>query len=331
MNPLKSALSAAALFSILTLPLSYVPTANSQEAGPGEGLVILTREDKMKGKAMRFNMDINGRQMQLLAGNTLRVPLPVGTHSLSVWSPSLDGQDSVTIDVKEGWTYHIEGYIRWGWPAGRTKFRFVSESGPEPGSVASQDRNITDQGDSGGAPLAGASLGAAATSSTSPPSRTPDEAGRIGLRNFVGDWDLEMWSLAADGSKLEGRGIAQGVAEGDSARITFTEFSAPAFPAATGGGQVRIAYEEGKGFTLESWFKHSNEMLKFSGRYEADTGRYVFYMFGSSGEIATGVPRSSTRVEIRSVDIATWVADTYSAIEGQSVQVQSYQFTRRSE
>jgi hypothetical protein len=230
MNPLKSALSAAALFSILTLPLSYVPTANSQEAGPGEGLVILTREDKMKGKAMRFNMDINGRQMQLLAGNTLRVPLPVGTHSLSVWSPSLDGQDSVTIDVKEGWTYHIEGYIRWGWPAGRTKFRFVSESGPEPGSVASQDRNITDQGDSGGAPLAGASLGAAATSSTSPPSRTPDEAGRIGLRNFVGDWDLEMWSLAADGSKLEGRGIAQGVAEGDSARITFTEFSAPGSP-----------------------------------------------------------------------------------------------------
>jgi hypothetical protein len=138
-----------------------------------------------------------------------------------------------------------------------------------------------------------------------------------------------MWSLASDGSKLEGRGVVQGVAEGDSTRITFTEFSAPAFPAATGGGQVRLAYEEGRGFVLESWFKHSNEVLKFSGRYEADTGRYIFFMFGSSGETATGVTRSSTRVEVRSEDISTWVADTYSAVEGQSMLVQSYRFTRR--
>ena len=45
--------------------------------------------------------------------------------------------------------------------------------------------------------------------------------------------------------------------------------------------------------------------------------------------VATGAPRSSFRVEIRSVDIATWVADTYTSVEGQSMLVQSYHFGRR--
>ena len=311
-----------AILCLAAVSSGFVAPACAQEAGPGEGLVIFSREDKFKGKAIRFNMNVNGQQLQLLSGNTIRIALPVGTHTISVWSPSLDGQDSITIDVQEGWTYHVEGYIRWGYPAGRAKFGAVSETPPAPGSVASAAR--TEQ------PLAGAALGAAAVQPGAAPTRSAEEAGRIGLRNFVGDWDLNMWSLSADGEKLAGSGIAQGVAEGDSTRITFTEFSAPAFPAATGGAQVKIGYEEGKGFTLESWFAHSNEVLKFSGRYEADTGRYVFYLFGSSGELATGVPRSSVRVEIRSEDIATWVADTYSAVEGQSLLVQSYRFTRRS-
>ena len=120
------------------------------------------------------------------------------------------------------------------------------------------------------------------------------------------------------------------MAEGDATRITFTEFSAPAFPAATGGGQVRLAWEEGKGVTLESWFKHSNEVLKFSGRYQADTGRYEFFSFGSGGETATGVERKSVRVEIRALDITTWVAETYSSVEGQALLVQSYRFTRKT-
>jgi hypothetical protein len=54
-------------------------------------------------------------------------------------------------------------------------------------------------------------------------------------------------------------------------------------------------------------------------------------MFGSQGETATGVQRASTRVEVQSVDIATWIADTYSSVDGQSMKVQSYKFTRRSQ
>ncbi len=59
-------------------------------------------------------------------------------------------------------------------------------------------------------------------------------------------------------------------------------------------------------------------------------GRYIFYLFdGSGGETATGMPRSSVRVEIRSLDFDTWVAETYSSVDGQSIQVQYYRFTRR--
>lgn len=314
-------LCCALVLIALVIPAFHGPVAMAQEAGPGEGLVIFSRDDKFAGKAIRFNINIDGSPgLQLLAGTEIRKPMPVGTHTFSVYTPSLDGQDFITIDVKEGWTYYVEGYVRMGWPVGRAKFRLVSESGPAPG--ASPARSSADV-------LAGAALGAATTSSGATPVRSVEESGRLGLNNFVGDWDLDMWSLASDGRRLEGKGIAQGASEANGTRITFTEFSAPAFPAATGGGQVRLAYEEGKGFTLESWFKHSNEVLKFTGRYEADTGRYVFFNFGSGGETATGVPRQSVRVEIRAVDISTWVAETYSSVEGQSVLVQSYFFTRR--
>jgi hypothetical protein len=189
MNPLKSALSAAALFSILTLPLSYAPTANSQEAGSGEGLVVFTRASAMKGKAMRFNLEQDGRPIgQLLSGTTIEVPLSPGTYTFSVSAPSLDGRDTITINVEAGKTYHVTGEIRWGWPTGRPKFSDMTESGVATAAVepVPQASEV----------LAGAALGAAAPqqSTTGHISRTPDEAGRIGLRNFVGDWDLEMWS-----------------------------------------------------------------------------------------------------------------------------------------
>lgn len=300
------------------------PDSLAAELKPGEGLVVFTREDKFAGKAIRFNINVDGSpRLQLLAGSTIELPLSPGLHTFSVHTPSLDGQDSLTIDVQEGWTYRIEGYTLLGWPTGRPKFRLISETGPTSG---------TSRSPSAPKALAGPALGAAAVNTGGPAlsGRTAEDSGRIGLRNFVGEWNLEMWSLASDGSKLAGHGVAQGSAEGEnSVRIYVTEFEAAAFPDSTGGSQVRITYDPATGFTLESLFEHSGEMLRLTGQYQADTGRYVFYLFGGGGETATGIARKSTRVEIRSLDLATWVADTYSSIDGQSVRVQSYRFSRR--
>ncbi len=309
--------------------------ASAAEAGPGEGLVVFNSNNSMKGKAIRYNIQQDGRPIgQLLSGTTIKIPLAPGSYNFTVVAPSLDGQDFLTINVQAGWTYNVEGEILWGWPTGRPKFQLVSRSpGPAAASAQSGAGQAAAETDAAPAAMAGPALGSMETQPavSAQPGPTAEDRGRISLRNFKGDWNLDMWSLATDGSKLEGRGAAIGTPLGDSAtQIHITEFAAAAFPAATGGGRLLIAHVPDKGFTLKSKFKHSDEWLKLSGQYDEVTGRYIFYLpDGSGGETATGMPRSSVRVEIRSLDFDTWVAETYSSVDGQSIQVQYYRFTRR--
>jgi len=309
--------------------------AFAAEAGPGQGLVVFNRKSSMKGKAIRFNIEQDGRPIgQLLSGTSIEVPLAPGSYNFTVQAPSLDGQDFLTINVEAGWTYYVEGKILWGWPTGRPKFQLASSSpGPAAASAPSGASQAGAETAAAPAAMAGPALGSLApqpaVSAQAGP--TAEDRGRIGIRNFRGDWNLDMWSLATDGSKLEGRGAATGTLLGDHAtQIIITEFAAAAFPGATGGGRLLISHLPERGFSLESEFKHSEELLKFSGQYDAATGRYTFYLIvGSGGETATGIRRSSVRVEMRSLDIDTWVADAYASVDGQSIQVQSYRFTRR--
>lgn len=323
------------LFSILLVGLIAMPgfeivrgsIALAAEAGPDEGLIIFTRKSSVKGKAIRFNIQQDGRPIgQLLSGTTIKLPLAPGSYNFTVQAPSLDGLDFLTINVEAGWTYNVEGIILWGWPAGRPKFQLGSQApgpaaaGPGPGPAKTEAMAGPALGSVASQPAASASAGS-----------TAEDRGRIGLRNFEGDWNLDIWSLATDGSKLEGRGVATGTATGDDAtQINITEFASDAFPEATGGGQLLIAHVPERGFTLESKFKYSGELLRFFGQYDEVTGRYIFKLIvGSGGETATGMPRSAVRVEIRSLDFETWIAETYSSVNGQSIQVQSYRFTRR--
>ncbi len=140
-----------------------------------------------------------------------------------------------------------------------------------------------------------------------------------------------MWSLASDDSKVEGKGTAVGAAVGEhGTQILITKFEAASFPQATGGGRILIDYVAQKGFTLESDFRHSDEALKFLGEYQSDSDTYVFYLFGRGpSHSATGALLSSVRVDVRVMGEQSWVADTYSSIDGESIHVQSYRFTRR--
>jgi hypothetical protein len=318
------------LIVALGIGIAPAPIASAAEAGPGEGLVVFNRKSSMKGKAIRFNIDQDGRPIgQLLSGTTMEIPLAPGSYNFTVAAPSLDGQDFLTINVQAGWTYNVEGEILWGWPTGRPKFRLISQS-PGPAAASAQPRAKTAVAP---AAMAGPALGSVTPqpAASAQAGATAEDRGRISLRNFRGDWNLDVWSLATDGSKLEGRGAATGTPMGDNAtQIMITEFASAAFPEATGGGRLLISHVPERGFTLESEFKFSDELLKLSGQYDAATGRYTFYLIvGSGGETATGIRRSSVRVEMRSLDIDTWVAETYASVDGQSIQVQSYRFTRR--
>ena len=330
-------LSILILGLIVALGIGIAPgsIASAAEAGPGEGLVVFSRKSSMKGKAIQFNMKQDGRPIgQLKSGTTIKVPLAPGSYNFTVQAPSLDGADFLTINVEAGWTYKVEGKILWGWPTGRPKFQLTSQSpGPVTASAAPVASQVRPDPVTPPTPMAGPALGDIAPQSVATTQAGPssDDRGRVGLRNFRGDWNLDMWSMATDFSKLKGSGAATGTPMGDSAsQIIITEFASAAFPQATGGGRLLISHVPDKGFTLESQFTYSGELLKFSGQYDEVTGRYIFYLSDDTGgETATGMPRTSVRVEIRSLDLDSWVADTYSAVDGQSIKVQSYQFTRR--
>jgi len=106
-----------------------VATIDLPAAEPDKGLVIFYRMSSMKGKAMRFYISYEGGLIcQLLSGTLLHKHLEPGKHSFATQGVSLDGVDSITVNVEAGKTYYFKGSILWGWPAGRPKFAQVSEA-----------------------------------------------------------------------------------------------------------------------------------------------------------------------------------------------------------
>jgi hypothetical protein len=182
--------------------------ATAAEAAPGEGLIVFQRKNVMKGKAIQFNIDQDGRPIgQLKAGTTFQVALAPGSYNFTVFAPSLDGQDFLKINVQAGWTYQVEGIILWGWPTGRPKFKLLSST---PGSAATSGSSGAGEArpDTGTAPaaIAGPALGSMANHPAAGAQADPasEASGKIGLGNFTGEWNLEVWSLARDGTSWTG-------------------------------------------------------------------------------------------------------------------------------
>jgi hypothetical protein len=293
---------------------------HAAEAGAGQAQVIFHRPDVMKGRAVRFNISQNGQPIGQLSGGTkIELALDPGTYTFVVSAVSLDGQDSITLNVESGKTYQIRGEVLWGWPVGRPKFTDVTESEIAASRLAASPKRA-EPGMTSTATSGGQSTVAS------------EEAGRIGLRNFAGDWNMRMWSLTSDGNELEARGVAQGVLEGnDQVRITLTEFDAPDFPEPTVRAEAILKFEKGKGFILEVHRGRDGEILRLTGSFQMDSNSYTFYLIGgSSGQTITGIDRNSVRLEIRTLDRRSWVADTFAHVDGQSTQVQSTRFSRRS-
>lgn len=119
------------LASIIIALSTFSPaafTASIPTAKPDQGLVVFYRMSAFKGKAIRFNVNhAEGTLGQLLSGTYLYKYLEPGTHSFFVQGVSLDGQDSITMNVEAGKTYFVKGEVLMGWPAGRPKFTQMSE------------------------------------------------------------------------------------------------------------------------------------------------------------------------------------------------------------
>ena len=119
------------VFSLLaTVSFSPVFAASIPQAQPDKALVVFFRAKKAKGAALRFQIsDGTGKALgDLSNGSTFHVYLEPGQHTFKVRAPSLDGSDSVTLNLAAGETQYLQGEILWGWPTGRPKFTNVSEA-----------------------------------------------------------------------------------------------------------------------------------------------------------------------------------------------------------
>ncbi|MEM9304749.1 MAG: hypothetical protein AAGE01_21740, partial [Pseudomonadota bacterium] len=287
-----------------------LPSSAQDSPEPGQALVVFHRANAMKARAVRFNIEQDGRPIgQLPAGSELAIPLDPGSYLFAVRAPSWDGVDYLNLTVEAGMTYRVEGEVLWSWPVGRPKFSDVSVSGTPVRKAAPA--------------TAGAS-----TRKPAPAAADGTAAMRAMMTRFQGSWHLQGWSLAADGRRLAGSGAATATPHGDYAvTITLETFEAPWLPEASGGGTVRLAWHPQRGYSLETDIPASDRKLQLTGRDES--GRLVYYLIGGGGETVTGIPRNSVRIEIRWLDADTWTAETFASVDGSSVQVQATTFSRR--
>ena len=92
--------------------------------------VVFYRPSRAKGAAIRFQIEdsAKGSIGALSNGAVVRKDLEPGSHTFTVRAPSVDGSDSITLNVVAGEVYYVKGEILWGWPAGRPKFSRMSDS-----------------------------------------------------------------------------------------------------------------------------------------------------------------------------------------------------------
>ena len=159
---------------------------------------------------------------------------------------------------------------------------------------------------------------------------TADDAGKRHLEDFLGEWNLDIWALDAEGKKITATGKAKGVMESrERARIEYTDIKAPGFDQIVTGTSV-LEYAPAKGFALENSFSVTPEPRQYVGEYIPQKNAYNFYpATNKEGETLTGVIRSNVRIELRVSGSNLMVAETYTMLDGKETQIQSYRFTKR--
>ena len=115
---------------ILVVSVQPVWPASVPSTKPDKGLVVFYRLKKAKGAAIRFEItDASAKSLGNLSnGSMIYEYLESGQHTFRARSPSVDGSDSITLDVAVGDVYYVQGEILWGFPAGRPKFSQMPES-----------------------------------------------------------------------------------------------------------------------------------------------------------------------------------------------------------
>ena len=121
----------SALFSLFACTILALPVTadDGVKKSAEQGTVIFYRTRSVKGGAIGLNITggDTGNVGVLSNGSKIVKQMPVGEFSFTVSSPSIAGQDSVTINVEAGKSYYVKGEAKMGWPAARSRFTLMDE------------------------------------------------------------------------------------------------------------------------------------------------------------------------------------------------------------
>lgn len=130
MNIKNLSLFVISLFILLSCSSSPGIPADIPTVKPDKSLVIFYRIGQMRGAAIRFEINDSSKELIGLLSNGTKIyrELDPGNYTFTVRTPSMSGQDSITITAEAGKIYYVKGEILWGWPVGRPKFSRMSNS-----------------------------------------------------------------------------------------------------------------------------------------------------------------------------------------------------------
>ncbi len=157
---------------------------------------------------------------------------------------------------------------------------------------------------------------------------TAGTAGKRHLDDFIGEWNLSIWALDAQGNRINANGKAKGVLEStEVAKIEVTDVKANGYDAVLSGVSI-LKYSPENGFEMEN-NSSVTETRKFVGEYVPENNLYQFYpSINKDGETITGVIRSNIRIELRVSGKNLITASTFSMKEGKEIKIQEYRFTK---
>ena len=159
---------------------------------------------------------------------------------------------------------------------------------------------------------------------------TADDAGKRHLTDFLGDWNLSIWAMNAEGNKVTATGKAKIVMQSKEVlQIEYTDIESPGYDQKVTGSSV-LNYSSSSGFMIENKFSNLSDVRKYVGEFVPEKNTYNFYPTNNKEETGVmGVIRSNVRIELRVSGTNLAVAETYTMLEGNEVQVQSYRFTKQ--
>ncbi|MGR5150385.1 hypothetical protein [Photobacterium swingsii] len=147
------------------------------------------------------------------------------------------------------------------------------------------------------------------------------------LDKFTGKWQVAIWSNTT-GETINAKADAAGsLTKTTTAQIAIDNLQ-------VNGSANSLAMTAEFSFTPESGYILSvknnvdNSTAQFVGEYQAANIRYNFYPESTDVSVIKGVDASQVRLELGFAGNNVWMVDTWAAIDGQDVKVQSYRFTR---